>query len=65
VPRRGLRPRFAPAWNGRAAYSGRGHYNSRLPSREVRKLCMLDEAGVRIPEDGDQRSELMSITIPK
>ena len=34
----------------RARQRARGHYNSRLPSREVRKLCMLDEAGERTLE---------------
>ena len=34
----------------RGVQRARGHYNSRLPSREVRKLCMLDEAGERTLE---------------
>jgi len=34
----------------RGRQRARGHYNSQLPSREVRKLCMLDEAGERTLE---------------
>jgi magnesium chelatase family protein len=34
----------------RGRQRARGHYNSRLPSREVRKLCMLDDAGERTLE---------------
>jgi uncharacterized protein (DUF58 family) len=31
----------------------------------VRRLLPVDASNVRIPRDADQRSELMSITIPK
>jgi magnesium chelatase family protein len=34
----------------RSRQRARGYYNSRLPSREVRKLCRLDEAGERTLE---------------
>jgi magnesium chelatase family protein len=34
----------------RAIQRGRGYYNSQLPSRLLRKLCLLDEAGERTLE---------------
>src|SRR6185312_13375455 len=34
----------------RAVQQARGHYNSRMPSRSIRKLCALDDAGERTLE---------------
>ncbi len=39
----------------RAVQSARGFYNSRIPVRELRKLCVLDDAGERTLELADRR----------
>lgn len=36
--------------NARAIQSARGYYNSRMPSRLIRKQCALDESGERTLE---------------
>jgi magnesium chelatase family protein len=36
--------------NARAVQQARGHYNSRIPARTIRKICALDDAGERTLE---------------
>jgi magnesium chelatase family protein len=42
----------------RAIQQRRGFYNSRIPSRQLRKLCALDEAGERTLEMAVRRMGL-------
>ncbi len=42
----------------RARQQARGHYNSRLPTSMLRKLCVLDEAGERTLEMAVRRLSL-------
>jgi hypothetical protein len=51
-------PPFVVAWEGKRVSRGY-HFFFNPPSA----VCQVDL--LRIPRDGDQRSELMSITIPK
>jgi magnesium chelatase family protein len=42
----------------RAVQSGRGFYNARIPAREIRKVCALDDAGERTLEMAVRRMSL-------
>jgi magnesium chelatase family protein len=42
----------------RATQQGRGFYNSRMPAREIRKICALDDAGERTLEMAVRRMGL-------
>jgi magnesium chelatase family protein len=42
----------------RAVQHARGFYNSRMPSRDIRKLCVLDDAGERTLEMAVRRMGL-------
>jgi magnesium chelatase family protein len=42
----------------RALQSSRGFYNARMPSRDIRKLCVLDDAGERTLEMAVRRMGL-------
>jgi magnesium chelatase family protein len=44
--------------HARAVQHGRGYYNSRMPSRAIRKLCALDESGERTLEMAVRRMGL-------
>jgi magnesium chelatase family protein len=44
--------------SARARQGARGFYNSRIPVRELRKLCALDDAGERTLEMAVQRMGL-------
>jgi magnesium chelatase family protein len=51
----GIRARVEQA---RAVQQARGHYNARLPSNRIRKLCVLDDAGERTLEMAVRRMGL-------
>jgi hypothetical protein len=54
--------------NGRSFVAARLHSTTppqRNKMRHVKDIFLDDVNKMRIPRDGDQRSELMSITIPK
>ena len=54
-----LRRRSAPAWSSaRAVQQARGFYNSRMPARDIRKVCALDDAGERTLEMAVRRMGL-------
>jgi len=42
----------------RAVQSARGFYNARIPAREIRKVCALDDAGERTLEMAVRRMSL-------
>jgi magnesium chelatase family protein len=42
----------------REVQSARGYYNARIPAREIRKVCALDDAGERTLEMAVRRMSL-------